>query len=447
MSASLSRRGARWLVGALLVSHVGAGVKGIMGLACLSDGRCAMTNDNTSALCVLSRGAPSSTTNEGLAARMIWNGTGDDQIHGVTFINASHLAVALQARDLIAVVSARGGGLAATYELAPGSGPIYVARAAAFSIAVTLKDAGSAALVDVGGGAPSGAAAQQLTADGVIPDAHGVYATADSACLLVTYREAGRGGVWELCAGRGYEELGSWPGLNLHQIVPLPGPASNDTFVLLDRSAGALYLWSRAAPSELALVAGSNTTTGFCDGVGADARFDSPHALSLYDDHSVSARGRERQVASARFPSPILPDLSKMRSAPPRYRAGPRRRHGQLRRAARVRPRRRRARLRHRDHRRRLHQRRPLRRRLGRAALAVPTVRRRRLAGRAAAARFGSRANSARRPVAVLGHLALLLGGRGRRRGAAARAVLAQATDPRVHGPPGWLDVQQTHIP
>ena len=31
---------------------------------------------------------------------MIWNGTGDDQIHGVTFINASHLAVALQARDL-----------------------------------------------------------------------------------------------------------------------------------------------------------------------------------------------------------------------------------------------------------------------------------------------------------------------------------------------------------
>ena len=62
MSASLSRRGARWLVGALLVSHVGAGVKGIMGLACLSDGRCAMTNDNTSALCVLSRGAPSSTS-------------------------------------------------------------------------------------------------------------------------------------------------------------------------------------------------------------------------------------------------------------------------------------------------------------------------------------------------------------------------------------------------
>ena len=30
MSASLSRRGARWLVGALLVCHVGAGVKGII---------------------------------------------------------------------------------------------------------------------------------------------------------------------------------------------------------------------------------------------------------------------------------------------------------------------------------------------------------------------------------------------------------------------------------
>ena len=312
------------LLTALLVVRVARPhVDGIMGVSCVNsssanDTICGVANSATGSSCMLRL-----TSADGDAPHRLSSSTPlaqwDSNPHGVLLERRSardddidadlRLVVAVSSLGLVveletaeeadgsfAVPPPVGAAFAratnATRVLAafgPGEYPYYFAPADAGALLVSLEGNGTVAAV-----APA-RHTRRLAPGGSLFKPRGLAraeAASASGCVLGV---ANHTEIFELCEGGELAEVAKLPRAStaaatlrdFHQIARVPG-AGADAYALLDADNGAVYLWRRADPGQLELVAGAaNASFGFCDGDGAAARFHAPHGLAPLDAESV----------------------------------------------------------------------------------------------------------------------------------------------------------------
>ena len=351
----------RLLTALLAVRVARPHVDGIMGVSCVNSSRagdvvCGVANSATGSSCMLrltradddaryrlSQSTPLAQWDSNphgvlLERRRSAVGDGDDDGDGDGDASGLRLVVAVSSLGLVveldtaeaadgafavpppagAAASARDGAANATRVLAafgPREYPYYFAPADAGALLVSLEGNGTVAAV------ARARAPRRLAPGGSLFKPRGLAraAATDEAgerdgagCALGV---ANHTDIFELCGAGRLAEVARLPRASaaaavprdFHQIARAPG-AGAGAYALLDADNGAVYLWRRAEPERLELVAGAaNASSGFCDGARAAARFHAPHGLAPLDAEAVVVADtgncalRRVVVAGARF--------------------------------------------------------------------------------------------------------------------------------------------------